>query len=95
MNCKPGDKCVTLFGENGRNAGKFVTTIRLLEPHEHNVAAHAGPVWLIDRDMSYTNLFGERNWHPWAPDKKLMPINPRGDDVLIVEETASSDEVVK
>lgn len=72
---------MTLHGTNGRNAGKFVTTIRLLLPHEHNVPFTWGPIWLVDRELSYTNLQGVRNWHPWAPDKMLLPINPKGGEI--------------
>jgi hypothetical protein len=75
MNVKPGDLCLVLRGANGRNAGKTVTAIRLLGDDEHTSRGQ-GPIWLVDREMSFMNGFGERNWFPWVPDKCLLPINP-------------------
>jgi hypothetical protein len=91
MKCKPGDMCVVLPGANGSNAGKLVTTIRLLGDHEHTCRSF-GPMWLVDRDLSFTNCLDERHWYPWAPDKCLLPIKPKGDEVTERSEDLVSTE---
>lgn len=80
MNCKPGDMAVVIAGTKGTQVGKTCTCIRLLARHEHNVPDVFGPMWEVDCLMSFTQPGGAQIWRSHAPDRFLMPINPRNDE---------------
>lgn len=80
---------VVVAGRRGKNIGKVVTCVRLLERREHTVQDEWGPMWLVDVPQSFTNALGVQSFKPWAPDQALMPINPLDD--LRAEELAVAD----
>jgi hypothetical protein len=55
--------------------GKTVRCIRILSDDEHFALLSHGPIWLVDRELSYSSSEGRR-FNPWAPDRYLMPIRP-------------------
>jgi hypothetical protein len=81
MNCKQGDLAMVVGGCVGTQVGKIVNCIRLLALEEHTVPLDAGPVWLVDAQMAFSDRVTWANsLHPWVPDRFLMPINPRNDE---------------
>jgi hypothetical protein len=85
MNCKPGDLALVIASsvpETGRNIGKTVTCVRLLNESEHNIPRDFGPIWLVDRLMDRFDMStGAVVPCPWACDRYLMPIRPPAEEV--------------
>lgn len=81
MNCKAGDLAVIVGGK--KQIGKTLTCIRLLARDEHLVEDRLGPVWEVDREVSYDTLCRGTVWHNYCPDMVLLPINPKPDDEAV------------
>lgn len=80
MNCKAGDLAVIVGGK--KQIGKTLTCIRLLTRDEHRVEDRFGPVWEVDREVSYETPRG-KIWRNYCPDAVLLPINPKPDDEVV------------
>jgi hypothetical protein len=80
VNCKQGDLALIISSNfNRQNIGKMVTCVRLLGPHEHDVAPCEGPyIWLIDREMDWMSPLHGKFMKNWFPDARLRPIRPDG-----------------
>lgn len=81
---------VVIGGRRGSQIGKTCTCIRLLREDEHPMVRKHGPIWVVDTEMLFRDrITGKETWYPYAPDKFLMPINPRDDDSIEHLETLS------
>lgn len=88
MKCKPGDMAIVIGGTKGTQIGRVVTCIRLLERHEHFAREQGGPVWLVDTELWWDGSRGLTQ-QPWAFDKWLLPINPKGESVETLDEVTA------
>lgn len=88
MNCREGDLALVI---RGVDAGKTVTCLELVKPgstipgqedlptrYENTFALDVGYIWRIDRLLVWTAEHQPSDGLPFAPDRDLQPLTPRG-----------------
>lgn len=80
MNCRAGDLALIVPPAYSKDCGKTVRCIRLVGDvvqagrFQHNV----GPVWEVDRNVTWSRVGGKDIEMPYCADRVLMPIRPPG-----------------
>lgn len=85
MNCKQGDVAIIVRSPKGGNVGKSVTCLELLPAGSERVRLSWGPLWRVDRQLTYINEIGFEHKKSVCPDMCLMPIRPAEDEETVTE----------